>query len=195
MTKNLLPITLLSLALCSCASLEEQNKAFADYANKVLPPLKPSPQASQVAQQSQSGQAELKEICKKGVVVGPSDVDTAYVRAMRAIGFDTPEDKQRKGLWLADNYRHTVTPGVMYDLWDSTDMTYTDGTLRGATVGIRLTKEGSGSAAEYRYCALEREGPGFFAFMDSQFPSIVGAVATSKPSATNKTTSTAKAKK
>lgn len=194
MTKNLLPITLLSLALCSCASLEEQNKAFADYVNTVLPPLKPSPQSTQVAQASQSGQADLKEICKKGVVVGPSDVDTAYVRVMKLFRFRTDAQVRRNGvLYASDGFRHNATPGVLYDLWDEVGVDYTDGTRRGVVVGVRLGKEGAGSEVAYNYCALEREGPAFFSFMDTQFQNVAGVVSPTKSGAATK--AAAKAKK
>jgi hypothetical protein len=177
MQTKLLPIALLSLVLCSCASLEQQNKEFADYVNTLQPPLKPSPPASPSSETAATGK---REVCRKGEVIGKNDVDTAYVRAMKLIGFETPEQKERQGLWLATNYRHTVTLGVLYDLWDSVDIAYTDGTLRGATVGVRITKEGAGSEVSYRYCALEQEGAAFFAFMDTQFQNIAGASSPTK---------------
>lgn len=91
-------------------------------------------------------------VCRTVQASGKADVDTAYIRAMEAFNFQTVSEDDRSHMYDSD-IKHDKTPGVMYDLWDVVVMSGpTTGKRIIVNMGLRLSKNGTGSALSSKYC-------------------------------------------
>jgi hypothetical protein len=112
---------------------------------------------------------------------GPTDVDTAYARAVGNFRFQSYEAKTHHGQYKVvtdSGYKHVRTPGALYDLWDLLRLTWP---ARNKVVtfygGAMLSKNGTGSTVTARYCLSpadpEYGDPAFWQFADESFRKLV----------------------
>ena len=94
--------------------------------------------------------------CQSVSAKGPTDVDTAYIRAMKTFHFTTQEELENRlkftgGFVNPNSFKHAKTPGVMYDLFDLVGIPGFDGVRPYA--GLTLAKSDKGGTdMEVKYC-------------------------------------------
>ena len=128
----------------------------------------------------QTSSLDSPDVCKTIETTGPSDVDTAYIRAMKKFRFTTQEEldsrqRYKKGI-VNPRFKHVRTPGVMYDLWDFVDIPGFSG-IR-PTAGLQLSKASSkGTSLEAKYCLGNNDpavsNQAFWDAADKAFRSLV----------------------
>lgn len=111
------------------------------------------------------------DVCRTVQASGKVDVDTAYIRAMQAFNFKTDEQAARKYA-IDRGFKHNKTPGVMYDLWDTCDTNGPSGGRIGVSIGLRLSKNGTGSALSSKYC-LSPADSGNAEFIEQKIKALV----------------------
>lgn len=107
--------------------------------------------------------------CRTVEAKGKADVDTAYIRAMRAFPFKTNEEDSR---YMYSDVRHNKTPSVIYDLADSVVTPGSRETPIVVRIDLRLSKHGLGSELWSKYC-LTTEDSGNAELIEQKIRSLV----------------------
>lgn len=99
--------------------------------------------------------------CRALTFTAPLDVDTAYARAMRKFSFATNEQMQRtvdqsRALMIDPSFKYIVNQGAFYHMDQTIHYPSPTGDDRRLQIGMKLTKEGSGTDVDINYCTNER---------------------------------------
>ncbi len=86
-------------------------------------------------------------------VSGPANVDVAYARAKSRHGWRTAEEATDGAyLFPDDDFKHVVTPGAFYDLWDYPTFRTGRGVEETVFMRVTLMKAPRGTDLEANYC-------------------------------------------
>ena len=99
--------------------------------------------------------------CRPNSFTVPTDVDTAYARAMRKFTFRTNDEvremEKRTAVYRTDPiYKHTARPGSFYRMEQLVQYGGENGETRTLHLSMTLSKEKNGTFVEANYCTNPR---------------------------------------